>query len=100
MSRRLAQLALALAVLVPATAGAQRTGAPSPGQGAVGVEPPTVRIRDPFLCPVRIRAPPGATVAFPPAPDSTGAVQGLDPVRVETRPDSGGVVQWGYYRVA
>jgi hypothetical protein len=27
-------------------------------------------------------------------------VQGLDPLRVETRPDSGGTVQWGYYRVA
>src|SRR5207245_4656004 len=47
-----------------------------------------------------IRAPTGATVTFPPPPDSTRTVQGLDPVRVETRPDSGGLVQWGYYRVA
>ena len=78
----------------------QATGAPIPVQAAVGIEPDTVRIGDPFLVQIGIRAPVGATVAFPPAPDSTGAVQGLDPVRVETRPDSGGVVQWGYYRVA
>jgi hypothetical protein len=79
---------------------AQATGAPIPVQAAVGVEPDTVRIGDPFLVQIGIRAPLGATIAFPPAPDSTGAVQGLDPVRVETRPDSGGAVQWGYYRVA
>jgi hypothetical protein len=78
----------------------QATGAAIPVQAAVGIEPDTVRIGDPFLVQIGIRAPLGATVAFPPAPDSTGAVQGLDPVRVETRPDSGGVVQWGYYRVA
>jgi hypothetical protein len=81
-------------------AGGQATGAAIPVQAAVGIEPDTVRIGDPFLVQIGIRAPLGATVAFPPAPDSTGAVQGLDPVRVETRPDSGGVVQWGYYRVA
>src|SRR5205823_3416206 len=69
-------------------------------QAAVGIEPDTVRIGDPFLIQIGIRAPQGATIVFPPAPDSTGAVQGLDPVRVETRPDSGGLVQWGYYRVA
>lgn len=83
-----------------AVARAQATGAPIPVQAAVGIEPDTVRIGDPFLVQIGIRAPLGATIAFPPAPDSTGAVQGLDPVRVETRPDSGGVVQWGYYRVA
>jgi hypothetical protein len=79
---------------------AQATGAPIAIQAAVGIEPDTVRIGDPFLVQIGIRAPLGATIAFPPPPDSTGAVQGLDPVRVETRPDSGGVVQWGYYRVA
>ena len=89
-----------LFILPFAAAGAQATGAPILVQAAVGVEPDTVRIGDPFLVEVGIRAPLGATIAFPPAPDSTGAVQGLDPVRVETRPDSGGVVQWGYYRVA
>lgn len=100
MIRRLSRLGLALALLAPAVAVAQRSGTPIPVQAAVGVEPDTVRIGDPFLIQIGVRAPLGATIAFPPAPDSTGAVQGLDPVRVETRPDSGGVVQWGYYRVA
>lgn len=85
---------------VGAIADAQASGTPIAVQAAVGIEPDTVRIGDPFLVQIGIRAPLGATIAFPPAPDSTGAVQGLDPVRVETRPDSGGVVQWGYYRVA
>ena len=84
----------------PASALAQATGAPIPVQAAVGVEPDTVRIGDPFLVQIGVRAPLGATITFPKAPDSTGSVQGLDPVRVETRPDSGGLVQWGYYRVA
>lgn len=81
-------------------ADAQATGAAIPVQAAVGVEPDTVRVGDPFVVQIGIRAPAGATIAFPPPPDSTSAVQGLDPVRLETRPDSGGVVQWGYYRVA
>ena len=79
---------------------AQATGAAIPVQAAVGVEPDTVRVGDPFVVQIGIRAPAGATIAFPPPPDSTSAVQGLDPVRLETRPDSGGVVQWGFYRVA
>lgn len=99
--RRLAFLIVAALAVAPSIrVRAQATGAPIPVQAAVGIEPDTVRIGDPFLVQIGIRAPLGATIAFPPAPDSTGAVQGLDPVRVETRPDSGGTVQWGYYRVA
>jgi len=101
MSARRAAFLVALLAGAPASrVAAQATGAPIPVQAAVGIEPDTVRIGDPFLVQIGIRAPLGATIAFPPAPDSTGAVQGLDPVRVETRPDSGGTVQWGYYRVA
>jgi hypothetical protein len=93
-------MALAFAVAPLLRASAQATGAAIAVQAAVGIEPDTVRVGDPFLVQIGIRAPLGAKIAFPAAPDSTGAVQGLDPVRVETRPDSGGVVQWGYYRVA
>ena len=93
-------LAIAALLASAGVAGAQATGAPIQVQAAVGVEPDTVRIGDPFLVQIGIRAPLGATIVFPPPPDSTGVVQGLDPVRVEARPDSGGVVQWGYYRVA
>jgi hypothetical protein len=92
---------IATAALLPVQRiAAQATGAPIPVQAAVGVDPDTVRVGDPFIVKIGVRAPQGATIAFPPAPDSTGTVQGLDPVRVETRPDSGGAVQWGYYRVA
>ena len=101
MTLRRLSFVVALALAAPLSlALPQRTGAPIQVQAAVGIEPDTVRIGDPFLIEVGIRAPLGATITFPPAPDSTGAVQGLDPVRVETRPDSGGLVQWGYYRVA
>ncbi len=97
---RLVSCAVALAALLhPRPAAAQATGTPIAVQAAVSIEPDTVRIGDPFLVQIGIRAPTGATIAFPPPPDTTGAVQGLDPVRVETRPDSGGLVQWGYYRV-
>lgn len=92
--------AVAVAAMLAPAARAQATGAAIPVQAAVGVEPDTVRVGDPFLIEVGIRAPVGATITFPAPPDSTGAVQGLDPVRVETRPDSGGLVQWGYYRAA
>ena len=98
--RHLVLLVSALVAGAAAGAAAQATGAPISVQAAVGIEPDTVRIGDPFVVQIGIRAPRGATIAFPPAPDSTGAVQSLDPVRVEIRPDSGGVVQWGYYRVA
>ena len=101
MSKGLIPFLAALALGAPfACAAPQATGAPIPVQAAVGVEPDTVRVGDPFLIQIGIRAPLGATIKFPQAPDSTGSVQGLDPVRVESRPDSGGAVQWGYYRVA
>lgn len=99
MLRRVAA-AIALCVAPALQALGQASGPPILVQAAVGIEPDTVRIGDPFVVQIGIRAPLGATITFPPAPDSSGTVQGLDPVRVETRPDSGGLVQWGYYRVA
>lgn len=71
-----------------------------PVQAAVAARPDTVHVGDPFVVEVGIRAPVGATITFPDAPDSSATVQALDPVRVEARPDSAGVVQWAYYRVA
>jgi Domain of unknown function (DUF4381) len=102
MRRRVfALISFVVALACPLMRGAaQATGTPIPVQAAVGIEPDTVRIGDPFVVQIGIRAPTGATIAFPPPPDSTSTVQGLDPVRLETRPDSGGLVQWGYYRVA
>src|SRR5262249_24443383 len=99
-ARRSLALALGLVAAAIAPASAQRSSGVIPVQVAVGVEPDTVRIGDPFIVQVGIRAPTGATIELPPAPASTGGVQALDPVRVETRPDSGGHVEWAYYRVA
>lgn len=82
-------------------AAAQRAGVGIPVQAGVDVNRDTVRVGDPFIVQVGIRAPAGATIEFPPGPDSTNSVQALDPTREEDRPDSTGSLQrWAYYRVA
>lgn len=53
-------------------------------QMGVSVLPDTVRVGDPFRVVVRVRAPAGATVEFPPVPDSAGPVQALDPMTTRT----------------
>lgn len=69
-------------------------------QEGVLVRPDTVHVGDPFVVTVRIRAPLGATIEFPVAPDSTGGVQPLDPVLVRTAADSVAVDQTASYRLA
>ena len=89
----------ALCVAGSETAFAQQSGTITV-QAAVAARPDTVRVGDPFVIEVGIRAPRGATIVFPDGPDSTGPIQALDPRRVETRPDSAALVEWAYYRVA
>ena len=72
-------LGLALGILAAAPAFAQQRV-----QMGVSVLPDTVRVGDPFRVLVRVRAPAGAVVEFPPVPDSTGAVQALDPMTTRT----------------
>src|ERR1041385_7193143 len=60
----------------------------------------TVRIGDPFKIFVSVRAPRGATIEFPEALDSTGAVQSIDPRIIFAAPDSTGFRQNAVYRVA
>ena len=97
---RVARAAGILVALVTSLAEAQR-GAGIAVQAGVDVNRDTVRVGDPFIVQVGIRAPAGATIEFPPGPDSANAVQALDPTREEDRPDSTGSVQrWAYYRVA
>lgn len=95
-------LSIAVGLLaVPGRVSAQRGGAPIPVQVGVDVDHDTVRVGDPFIVQVGIRAPAGAAIDFPPGPDSTSAVQALDPPRVEEQPDSaGGVLKWAFYRLA
>jgi hypothetical protein len=60
----------------------------------------TVRIGDPFTLAIRVRTPPGATIEFPAGPDSTSAVQLIDPRTVRTSADSGAIDQTATYRFA
>jgi hypothetical protein len=69
-------------------------------QGGVTVSPETVRIGDPFTVAVRVRAPLGATVVFPPAPDSNAIVEPLDPALIATAADSVAIDQTARYRLA
>jgi hypothetical protein len=60
----------------------------------------TVRIGDPFTISIRVRAPAGATIEFPDGPDSTSAVQLIDPRSVRTTADTGALDQTATYRLA
>lgn len=65
-------------VLLATPLGAQQ------GRVQVGsrVTPDTVTVGDPFVVILRVRAPAGATVDFPPPPDTSGPIQPLDPVSI------------------
>lgn len=69
-------------------------------QRAVVVQPETVTVGQPFRVVVRVRAPRGADIGFPDAPDSAGAVEALDPVQITTSSDSTTTDQSAIYRVA
>ena len=61
---------------------------PPPGGGArplvaVEVHPSTVAVGEPFTVRVRVRAVPGATIHFPPVPDSAGSIEAVDPRAIE-----------------
>ena len=69
-------------------------------QRAIVVQPETVTVGDPFRVIVRVRAPRGADIGFPDAPDSAGAVEPIDPVQISTGSDSTFADQSAVYRVA
>ncbi len=83
-------------LLLPAVASAQQI----PVSSGLTLDHDTVRVGDPFRIFVSIRAPRGATIEFPPALDSTGIVQSIDPRAVFTQNDSTGFRQNAVYRVA
>ncbi len=62
--------------------GAQRV------QMGVLVQPDTVTVGEHFQVIVRVRAPRGSGIAFPPGPDSGLSVEAVDPRAVNTSPDS------------
>jgi hypothetical protein len=92
----LAALGLAAVIALPARGNSQAIQV----KAGVTVAPDSVRIGDPFRVTVGIRAPRGATIAFPRMTDSTSTVQSLDPVAVRTSADTSAVEQYADYRVA
>lgn len=60
----------------------------------------TVTVGDPFRIAVRVRAPLGSTIEFPEGPDSTAAVQLLDPMAPTAAQDPSAVDQTATYRAA
>jgi len=57
-------------------------------------------VGSPFTVSVRVRAPLGDSLVFPPGPDTSGAVQALDPVAVRATGDSAAVDRTALYRLA
>jgi hypothetical protein len=76
----------------------------APGQVAVqrgvAVVPESVTVGDPFRVVVRVRAPRGAVVEFPTAPDSGTGVEPLDPAVMVPSTDTTLVEQTATYRLA
>ena len=88
-----------LLIAAPAARGQQPAG--SRVSYGVRASADTVRIGDPFTVAIRVRAPAGAGIEFPAGPDSTSAVQLLDPRTVRTTTDTGNAVdQTATYRLA
>ncbi len=81
----------------PAGGGVAR---PANIQLGVTVQPESVTVGTPFIVSVRVRAPLGAEVDFPAGPDSTFAIQALDPVSVSEAADSLAVDRTARYRMA
>lgn len=99
--RPVVRLAVALALGLAARSASAQDAAGARVSYGVRTSADTVRIGDPFTVAVRVRAPAGASITFPPGPDSTSAVQLLDPRSVRTTSDTGNVVdQTATYRLA
>jgi hypothetical protein len=100
MRRRVVTLLVLVAPHAPASSHAGAQPAPRVRAG-ITVTPDTVTVGDPFVVQVRVAAPAGATVEFPTAPDSAGAVALLDPPResAQQAPD-GSVDVTATYRAA
>ena len=75
--------------------------APDAGQQRVQmgvlVRPDTVTVGEHFQLLVRVRAPRGSQISFPPGPDSGLSVEAVDPREVRTSPDSAFTEQTAVY---
>ncbi|HEY0972559.1 MAG TPA: hypothetical protein VGE02_16435 [Gemmatimonadales bacterium] len=91
--------ALAFVVACAAHAGAPLE-LPAQLQTGISMSADTVTVGSPFTVSVRVRAPLGDSLVFPPGPDTTGAVQALDPVSVRATGDTAAVDRTATYRLA
>ncbi|MHB1224342.1 MAG: hypothetical protein ACYC2G_09915 [Gemmatimonadaceae bacterium] len=73
---------------------------PAAVRAGVAVSVDTVTVGTPFVIQLRVRAPVGSEVEFPPGPDTTGVVQPLDPPLLVPGSDSAVVDRTMRYRVA
>lgn len=81
-------LLLALLALLQGAPQRQAPPGPLPVQMGYSITPDTVTVGDPFRVIVRVRAPLGAAIEFPAAPDSGAAVEALDPRQLRQGPDT------------
>ncbi len=65
---------------------------------SVEVQPVTVAVGEPFTVRLRVRAGAGAAIRFPDVPDSSGAVEAVDPRAIENRSTSAVFDQTATYR--
>jgi len=103
-------LAYAMVLLIPfagsvPAASAQAASPPAAAahvavQAGVRIAPDTVRVGQPFLVILRVRAARTATVVFPAGPDSGGAVEALDPRALSTAPGASSADFTATYRLA
>jgi len=94
------RLSLGTAALAVALAAA---GAQAPAgrvQMGVSIRPETVTVGDPFELRVRVRAPLGASIRFPAAPDSSSGVEALDTHKEVAATDPSAVERTAVYRLA
>jgi hypothetical protein len=86
--------------VVPEAAPAAAAVAHARVQASARITPDTVRIGEPFLVVLHVRAPKGTTISFATGPDSGGTVEALDPRTLGAESDSSFTDYAATYRLA
>jgi hypothetical protein len=94
----LAALLLVLQAVAAPPAASQTPAAPRVQMG-VAVRPDTITVGQHFVVMVRVRAPRGSEISFPPGPDSGLSVEAVDPRDIERSSDTTAVERTAIYRL-
>ncbi|GEM_PF-354266 len=86
--------------VAPRAAPPAAAAARPPARASARITPDTVRIGEPFLVVLHVRAPKGATITLPAGPDSGAAVEALDPRALAVESDSSSTDYSATYRLA